>query len=112
MANFGVFPPEFVDPMAVMPGLLPFLAIDPRFLEFPGAAFPTQYLGLRAFFQGAVKDLCLVDVANAPAGMGGIIKINKVGTIYAVYLVETTDPDASPLRIQTSTGIKAIRLKT
>lgn len=85
-------------------------AFDIQAFDF--TTFVTQYLGLKAFFQSAVKDLCLVAEADAPAGMGGVIKITKGGVNYVVYLVETTDPNASPLRVQTSTGIKAIRLKT
>lgn len=76
------------------------------------SGFPTQFSGLRAYFQSAVQDLCLVAEADAPTGMGGVIKIDKNGTLYAVYLVETGDADASPIRVQTSLGTKAIRLKT
>lgn len=75
-------------------------------------AFPTQYLGLRAYFQAAVQDLCLVAEADAPSGMGGVIKVDKNGTLYAVYLVETSDGDASPVRVETTAGTKAIRRKT
>lgn len=77
-----------------------------------GGGFPTQYSGLRTYYHSAVQDLCLVAEADANTGMGGAIVINKNGTNYAVYLVETTDPDASPIRVQTTTGIKAIRVKT
>lgn len=77
-----------------------------------GGGFPTQYLGLRAYFHAAVQDLCLVAEADAPSGMGGVIKIDKNGTLYAVYLVDTTDPDATPIRVETTTGVKAIRAKT
>lgn len=77
-----------------------------------GAAFPTQYFGLKAYYRGAVKDLCLVAVADAPAGMGGVPRVHKGGVTYAVYLVETSDPNASPVRVQTSTGVKAVREKT
>lgn len=34
------------------------------------------------------------------------------GTTYAVYLVDTTDPDASSVRLRTNDGTKAIRLLT
>ena len=44
--------------------------------------------------------------------MGGVIKVNKGGTVYALYLVETGDANASPVRVRTSTGIKSVRLKT
>lgn len=74
-----------------------------------GAPFPTQYSGLR-FYKGSVQELCLVALADAPAGNQW--RINKNGTDYAVYLVDTTDPNASHVRIQTSGGVKAARLKT
>jgi len=77
----------------------------------PGG-FPTQFAGLRTFDNAAMRELCLVAEADGAAGMGGIPKINKGGTKYAVYLVETSDPNASHVRIRTSAGTKAIRLKT
>lgn len=77
-----------------------------------GGGFPTQYSGLRIRKSGVTYDLCLVAVADAPTGMGGQPRFYKGGTAYAVYLVETTDPDASPLRMRTSAGTKAVRLKT
>lgn len=77
-----------------------------------GGGFPTQYSGLRTYYGGAVRELCLVAEADANTGMGAAIMIRKGGTTYAVYLVDTTDPNASSVRIQTTTGIKAIRLKT
>jgi hypothetical protein len=83
---------------------------------FPSAAaaptFPAQFSGLRAYYQGAVRDLCLVALADAPAGMGAVPRIRKGGTDYAIYLVETSDSNASPIRIRTSAGTKAIRQKT
>lgn len=88
------------------------MLLDLRSLVESSGTFPAQFLGLRTYYQGAVKDLCLVAEADAPAGMGGVIKIDKGGTLYAVYLVETTDPDASPVRVETSAGVKAIREKT
>lgn len=77
-----------------------------------GGGFPTQFAGLRTFYGAAVKELCLVAQADAPTGMGGGLFINKNGTTYSVYLVETTDPNASNVRISTTTGTKAVRLKT
>lgn len=74
----------------------------------PGG-FPTQYSGLR-FFKGTVQELSLVALADAPAGTQW--RIRKGATDYAVYLVDTTDPNASHIRIRTSSGIKAARLKT
>jgi hypothetical protein len=76
------------------------------------STFPTQFSGLRAYYGGSVRDLCLVAVADAPIGMGGVPRIRKGGTDYAVYLVETSDSNASPIRIRTSAGTKAIRAKT
>lgn len=77
-----------------------------------GGGFPTQYPGLRIWHSGAMMELCLVATADAPAGMGGQPRIHKNNTTYAIYLVETSDPNASPLRIRTSAGTKAIRRKT
>lgn len=74
--------------------------------------FPTQFSGLRAQKTAAIIDLCLVAEADAPVGMGGAIKINKNGTNYVVYLVEIGDANASPVRVQTTAGVKSIRLKT
>ena len=76
------------------------------------SSFPTQYFGLRTYFHSAVQNLCLVAEADAPTGMGGVIKVDKNGTKYAVYLVETTDPNATPVRVKTSTGTKSVRIKT
>lgn len=73
------------------------------------AAFPTQFAGLR-YFLGTVKELCLVAVGDAPAGDQW--RIDKNGTTYAVYLVDTTDPNAPQVRIETGAGVKAARLKT
>jgi hypothetical protein len=74
-----------------------------------GDAFPTQYAGLR-FYKGTVQELCLVALADAPAG--NQIRIRKGGTDYAAYLVDTSDGNASAVRVRTSAGTKAIRLKT
>jgi len=79
------------------------------FTEAIIAAFPTQFSGLR-YFLGTVKELCLVALADAPAGPQW--RIRKGGTDYAVYLVDVSDPYASQVRIQTSAGLKAARLKT
>lgn len=65
-----------------------------------------QYAGLRAW-SGSLVELCLVDRVNAPA-----LPIQKNGVDLGIYLVETSDPDASPVRISTSAGTKAVRLKT
>lgn len=74
--------------------------------------FPTQYDGLKVYSQNGTESLCLVAEADAPSGMGGVLKFRKNSTTYAIYLVATSDPNASPVRVRTTTGIKAIRLKT
>lgn len=73
------------------------------------SSFPAQFAGLR-YFLGTVKELCLVALGDAPAGPQW--RIRKGGTDYAVYLVDTTDPNASQVRIETGAGVKAARLKT
>lgn len=72
-------------------------------------SFPTQYPGLREF-NGTVRELCLVAIADAPAG--NQMRVRKNGVTYAVYLVDTTDPNASGVRFITAAGTKAVRLKT
>jgi hypothetical protein len=84
-----------------------FVGID---FELGDAVFPTQYSGLRVRGASATLDLCLVATADAPSG--DTPRIRKGATTYAVYLVDTTDPQASPVRITTGAGVKAIRLKT
>lgn len=71
-------------------------------------SFPVQFSGLR-YFKGTVKELCLVAVADAPIP---VWRVRKGTTTYAVYLVDTSDPNASGVRVKTSAGIKAARLKT
>jgi hypothetical protein len=73
------------------------------------SGFPTQYFGLRAFYNNTVNDLCLVAEADAPTNA---LRLFKNGTKYAVYLVETNDGNASPIRIKLTSGVKAIRVKT
>lgn len=73
------------------------------------SSFPVQYGGLRVY-NDTILDLCLVAEADAPPG--DQLRILKNGTVYVVYLVDTTDPNASPVFLMTSDGIKAIRLKT
>lgn len=85
---------------------------DPTVLDGGGPAFPTQYSGFRIQTGGGMVELCLVAEADAPSGMGGVLKIKASGATRVVYLVETTDPNASALRIRTTTGTKSIRLKT
>jgi hypothetical protein len=74
--------------------------------------FPTQFAGFRIQKTGSMIELSLVAEADAPAGMGGVLKFRKGGTTYVAYLVEVGDANASPLRIRTTTGTKAVRLKT
>lgn len=83
-------------------------------LGISGAAsgFPTQYDGLKGYDGTATVSLSLVATADAPSGMGGQLRISKGGTTYAVYLVDTTDGNASKFRIDTTTGTKSLRLKT
>ena len=76
------------------------------------SGFPTQYAGFEVRKAGSTIELCLVATVDAPAGMGGQVRLSKNGTVYAAYLVETSDSNASPVRVQTTTGIKALRLKT
>ena len=78
----------------------------------PPPGTPTFYSGLRVYYKGAVYELALVALADQATGMGGVPRIQKNGTTYAIYLVETTDPNASNVRIKTTTGVKSIRLKT
>jgi hypothetical protein len=86
-----------------------YLRREGRPLDSVVISFPVQYAGLR-FFKGTVQELCLVDPADAPAGDQW--RVRKGGTTYAVYLVATTDPNASHVRVHTNDGIKAARLKT
>lgn len=85
---------------------------DPTVVYGP-SGFPTQYSGFKIKKGSGTIELCVVAEADAPSGMGGVLKFrNASGLNRALYLVETTDPNASPLRIRTSTGTKAVRLKT
>lgn len=87
------------------------IIVDPT-VQRPSSGFPTQYGFLSVRKTSGTIVLCAVATADAPAGMGGQLRIYKGGTTYALYLVETTDPNASPVRVRTSAGTKAIRLKT
>lgn len=81
----------------------------PSYVLSVSISFPTQYSGLR-YFHGTVKELCLVALADAPAG--NQIRIRKNGVTYALYLVDTSDPNASPVRVRVGAGTKAVRYKT
>lgn len=73
------------------------------------AVFPTEYPGLRVY-NGNILELSIVGWLDTLAGDRVSIEIN--GTVYAAYLVPVTDPNASPVRVQTETGTKAIRYKS
>lgn len=88
------------------------LGFDPVFPAIPPPTFPPQFFGLRGRTMLATVDLCLVDLTNAPSGLGGSIRIQKPDGAYAIYLVPTTDPNASPFRVATADGVKAVRLLT
>lgn len=98
--------------------LYPASAHDFRLRSYAGpivvssTGFPAQFDGLRIFYGGSVRTLCLVALADAPTGVGGVVCIYKGGVTYAAYLVDTTDPNASSVRIRTSTATKSWRLKT
>jgi len=62
------------------------------------------------YFDGAVQELALVTPSDLPAGDRFIV--NKNGTLYAAWLVDVSDPNASPVRIMTSEGLKAFRKYT
>jgi len=81
-------------------------------MPFGLVVFPIQYAGLRVWIGGAVQELCLVAAGSGATGMGGVPKIRKGGTTYDIYLVEITDGNASPVRMNTTSGIRAIRRRT
>lgn len=85
---------------------------DVRLRDPTKSGFPVQFAGFRIEKGGVALDLCLVAIADAPSGMGGQPRIQKGGVTYAIYIVETTDPNASAVRVKTTTGIKAVRKKT
>ena len=84
----------------------------PQRLFLGSLTFPTQYAGFKIHYGGATHELCLVAVANAPTGMGGVARVRRSDGTYALYLVETSDQNATPVRIRTSAGTKAVRVKT
>lgn len=91
------------------PGVDGYLHRARAWVDVVSSGFPVQYSGLR-YFLGTVRELCLVALGDAPAGPQW--RIRKNGTDYAVYLVDTTDPNASQVRIETGAGIKSARFKT
>ena len=61
-------------------------------------------IGLRAFDGGIIRIAC------EPAGtLTSPMRIHKNGTTYGILLVNVDSPDASRLRVQTSSGVKALQ---
>lgn len=77
-----------------------------------GGGFPTQYAGFKIKLTGSTIELCMVATADAPTGMGGQVRVKRESDTLALYLVETSDPNASGVRLRTVTGVKAVRRKT
>ncbi len=72
--------------------------------------YQLNYLRIR--IGSSTYALCLVSNGNGNPNMGGIPHVQRGGTTYDIYLVETNDPYASPARMRTSGGTKAIRYFT
>jgi hypothetical protein len=100
-------PDVFLYPGAASPGDV--VLRDPT-VAGGGGGFPTQYPGLRCYYGGAVHELCLVAAADYVAGSA--LFLRGASALYAVYLVDPSDPNASPLRVPTPAGLRALRLKT
>lgn len=64
---------------------------------------------VRVAINGQVITLATVPEANAPS-TGGAWLIERAGVTYAVQLVAVDDPNASPVHIQTTSGVWAARL--
>lgn len=91
-----VSPGSFINPQAY--------AFDFAF-NFGTAAVPFADCGLRYHHtSGTVMIAC--DVAGT---LTSALRIRKSGATHGVILVPITDPNASPIRIRTNTGIKALR---
>ena len=71
-----------------------------------------QFTGISVFYAGSKKELALVAESDAPIDMGGILKLRTGGVTYAIYLVDVGDLYASPVHVRTTTGTKAVRLRT
>ena len=65
-------------------------------------------IGLRVFDGIAVIKIA-VEAPGAGGHMASTLRVNKGGTNYGILLIPTNWPDASRIRIQTSTGTKAWR---
>ena len=59
--------------------------------------------GLRA--QG-VSETVTIDCEDPPVSP---LRVQKGGTTYGIGVVDTTDPNASRIRVQTPSGVKALR---
>ncbi len=77
-----------------------------------GGTIPDQSSFLRFKRADGVYALCVVPNGQGAASMGGIPKVRKDGVTYDIYLVETNDAFASPVRVKTSAGTKAVRYYT
>lgn len=62
--------------------------------------------------EGGNIEICLVDRGNGNPNITYKPRIKLGNTIYDIYLVDTTDANASKWHINTSQGIKAVRKKT
>ena len=93
-------------------GVAPNLVREPFPTLGRASSFPTQYAGFTVQKTSGTIELCLVATTDGAIGMGGVPMVSKGGVTYALYLVETSDSNASPVRIQTSAGVKSVRLKT
>lgn len=58
---------------------------------------------------GTVYYICLVALGAGTGGMGGIPRHRKGGVTYDVVLVDLADPNALPMRIETTIGTKAFK---
>lgn len=74
--------------------------------------FPQQYLGLQYARSGVIYDLCLVAEGAGNYGIGGVLQLVKNGTVYDVYLVLPSDTNASPLQLETPSGVLSVRKYT
>lgn len=74
--------------------------------------FPPQFGGFKMRTSSGTVELCMVARGNGNPNITDKLRTQKGSTIYDLYLVETSDINASSVHIKTSQGIKAIRKKT
>lgn len=74
--------------------------------ETPG---PVCIQGVKIQTPSGPLDLCMCSTGEASTGVGGQLRIKASSGVYALDLVPTDDPAASPVRIKTSSGIYAVR---